>query len=114
MSKEAKLELDGKAYTLKTLEGSEGEKAVADQVMEMLELFRLTRFRDELATSLPYGDQRRLEIVRALATKAQFPLLPLASIETVTPMLAGYAGRLWISSNFLVIRYLGVNVLEKR
>src|SRR5437879_563758 len=28
MSKEAKLELDGKTYTLPTLEGSEGEKAV--------------------------------------------------------------------------------------
>ena len=28
MSKEAKLELDGKAYTLPTVEGSEGEKAV--------------------------------------------------------------------------------------
>ena len=28
MSKEAKLELDGKAYTLSTVEGSEGEKAV--------------------------------------------------------------------------------------
>src|ERR1700690_1606646 len=28
MSKEAKLELDGKVYTLPTVEGSEGEKAV--------------------------------------------------------------------------------------
>src|SRR6267142_7205131 len=47
----------------------ESEKAVADEVMAMLEIFRLTRFRDEPATSLPYGDQRRLEIVRALATR---------------------------------------------
>ena len=53
----------------------EGERAVADQVMEMLELFKLTRFRDEMATSLPYGDQRRLEIVRALATKPKLLLL---------------------------------------
>lgn len=53
----------------------EGEKAVADQVMEMLELFKLTRFRDEMATSLPYGDQRRLEIVRALATQPKLLLL---------------------------------------
>jgi branched-chain amino acid transport system ATP-binding protein len=52
-----------------------GEKAVADQVMEMLEIFRLTRFRDEAAKSLPYGDQRRLEIVRALATQPKLLLL---------------------------------------
>ena len=53
----------------------ESEKAIADQVMEMLELFKLTRFRDEIATSLPYGDQRRLEIVRALATRPKLLLL---------------------------------------
>jgi branched-chain amino acid transport system ATP-binding protein len=52
-----------------------GEKAVADQVMEMLEIFRLTKFRDEPAKSLPYGDQRRLEIVRALATRPKLLLL---------------------------------------
>src|SRR5262249_15117633 len=52
-----------------------GEKAVADQVMEMLEIFRLSRFRDEPAKSLPYGDQRRLEIVRALATQPRLLLL---------------------------------------
>jgi branched-chain amino acid transport system ATP-binding protein len=52
-----------------------GEKAVADQVMEMLEIFKLTRFRDEGARSLPYGDQRRLEIVRALATRPKLLLL---------------------------------------
>jgi branched-chain amino acid transport system ATP-binding protein len=53
----------------------EGEKAVADQVMESLEIFRLTKFRDEPARSLPYGDQRRLEIVRALATRPKLLLL---------------------------------------
>jgi branched-chain amino acid transport system ATP-binding protein len=52
-----------------------GEKAAADQVMEMLEIFKLTRFRDEGARSLPYGDQRRLEIVRALATRPKLLLL---------------------------------------
>ena len=53
----------------------EGEKAVTSKVMEMLEIFRLTRFRDEAAKSLPYGDQRRLEIVRALATRPKLLLL---------------------------------------
>lgn len=53
----------------------EGEKEVAAQVMEMLEIFRLRKFRDEPAKSLPYGDQRRLEIVRALATRPKLLLL---------------------------------------
>ena len=47
----------------------ESEKTVEAQVLELLEIFSLGRLRDEPATSLPYGDQRRLEIVRALATK---------------------------------------------
>ena len=51
------------------------EQAVAAQVMEMLDLFQLGRFRDAPAKSLPYGDQRRLEIVRALATRPQLLLL---------------------------------------
>ena len=53
----------------------EGEAAVATQVMELLEIFQLGRLRDEPATSLPYGDQRRLEIVRALATQPKLLLL---------------------------------------
>ena len=47
----------------------ESEKTVETRVMELLEIFSLGRLREEPATSLPYGDQRRLEIVRALATK---------------------------------------------
>src|SRR5579864_3244620 len=42
-------------------------------------------------------------LVQALATIAQFPRLPLASIETHTLMLAAYAHALWIGSNFLII-----------
>jgi branched-chain amino acid transport system ATP-binding protein len=53
----------------------EGEKAVADQVLEMLDIFKLTHFRDTLSGNLPYGDQRRLEIVRALATRPKLLLL---------------------------------------
>ncbi|MGI8965490.1 MAG: ABC transporter ATP-binding protein [Limisphaerales bacterium] len=47
----------------------DSEKNVETQVMELLEIFDLGRLRDEPATSLAYGNQRRLEIVRALATK---------------------------------------------
>jgi len=53
----------------------ETEKGFEAQVMELLEIFRLGRHRDALAKSLPYGDQRRLEIVRALATKPRLLLL---------------------------------------
>jgi branched-chain amino acid transport system ATP-binding protein len=51
------------------------EREIQEQVMEMLEIFKLAKFRDEPAKSLPYGDQRRLEIVRALATKPKLLLL---------------------------------------
>src|SRR5215207_2643710 len=54
---------------------SQEEKEIAGQVMEMLEIFKLGRHRDAPAKSLPYGDQRRLEIVRALATRPKLLLL---------------------------------------
>ena len=43
--------------------------------MELLEIFDLAKVCDEGGTSLPYGSQRRLEIVRALATRPQLLLL---------------------------------------
>ena len=42
---------------------------------ELLKILGLEDVRDELATSLPYGKQRRLEIARALATKPELLLL---------------------------------------
>src|SRR5258707_1398276 len=43
--------------------------------LELLEIFDLADSRDEGGTSLPYGKQRRLEIVRALATRPKLLLL---------------------------------------
>ena len=43
--------------------------------MELLEIFDLAKYKDEGGTSLPYGNQRRLEIVRALATRPNLLLL---------------------------------------
>lgn len=43
--------------------------------LELLEIFGLERLRKEGGTSLPYGNQRRLEIVRALATRPKLLLL---------------------------------------
>jgi branched-chain amino acid transport system ATP-binding protein len=51
------------------------EAAIARRVEELLEIFNLGRFRDSPAKSLPYGEQRRLEIVRCLATKPKLLLL---------------------------------------
>ena len=50
----------------------------------MLEIFKLGKFADAPAKSLPYGDQRRLEIVRALATRPKLLLLdePAAGMNT--------------------------------
>ena len=51
------------------------EAEVERQVMELLEIFHLGVHRDTSCKSLSYGDQRRLEIVRALATQPKLLLL---------------------------------------
>ncbi len=51
------------------------EAAILGRAEELLEMFNLLRYRDQPARSLPYGDQRRLEIVRALATRPRLLLL---------------------------------------
>ena len=45
------------------------------EVLELLRVVGLEDVKDELATSLPYGKQRRLEIARALATEPSLLLL---------------------------------------
>ena len=51
------------------------EHRMRDEAMELLKIVGLDGVADELATSLPYGQQRRLEIVRALATHPKLLLL---------------------------------------
>jgi branched-chain amino acid transport system ATP-binding protein len=51
------------------------ERKLTLQAQELLELFNLADKQDELAGSLPYGEQRRLEIARALATRPRLLLL---------------------------------------
>jgi len=51
------------------------ERDHRDFALELLEIFDLVNVRSEAGTSLPYGKQRRLEIVRALATRPKLLLL---------------------------------------
>jgi branched-chain amino acid transport system ATP-binding protein len=60
---------------LRTARHEKIERAREAQAMELLETFGLADRAGELASSLPYGQQRRLEIARALATKPTILLL---------------------------------------
>ena len=51
------------------------ERRMREETVALLEEQDLLRYRDDLATSLPYGLQRRLEIARALATQPSLLLL---------------------------------------
>ena len=51
------------------------EREHREFAMELLDIFGLAKFHNEGGTSLPYGSQRRLEIVRALATRPRVLLL---------------------------------------
>jgi branched-chain amino acid transport system ATP-binding protein len=51
------------------------EVRIDKEAEELLKIFHLEKLRDAACTSLCYGDQRRLEIVRALATRPKLILL---------------------------------------
>jgi len=54
-----------------------------DDAMDLLAVFKMDSYADELARNLPYGLQRRLEIARAMATHPKLLLLdePAAGIN---------------------------------
>ena len=51
------------------------EDEIEAKALECLKMFKLDDRRDEIARNLPYGEQRRLEIARALAAQPQLLLL---------------------------------------
>lgn len=51
------------------------EKQMNEKAMELLKVFDLDKEADYLATNLPYGKQRKLEITRAIATNPKLLLL---------------------------------------
>jgi branched-chain amino acid transport system ATP-binding protein len=68
----------------------EGESRLKEKAMDLLALFSLEERRGELAKNLPYGDQRRLEIARALASEPDILLLD----EPAAGMNASDVGKL--------------------
>ena len=78
-------------YKYSTLEGilrlpkyKKVEKAMDEKAMEILKVFDLDGEADVLATNLPYGKQRKLEIARALATDPKLLLLETGELmETI-------------------------------
>ncbi|MEK4028120.1 MULTISPECIES: ABC transporter ATP-binding protein [Bacillaceae] len=52
-----------------------GEKEMEEKSIQFLKIFKLDHLKDEVAKNLPYGQQRRLEIARALAAGPKLLLL---------------------------------------
>ena len=71
------IHMDQKLFdaVLRTPRFRSDERKHREYCFELLEIFDLARVSDECGTSLPYGSQRRLEIVRALATRPKLLLL---------------------------------------
>ena len=61
------------------------EEKFVEKAMELLDLLEVADFANELAASLPYGNQRRVEMARALATDPKVILLdePAAGLNEV-------------------------------
>ena len=51
------------------------ESELTEKAQDFLAIFKLERIQDELAMNLPYGEQRRVEIARALASNPRLLLL---------------------------------------
>jgi len=60
---------------LRTKHYEEKEQELTERTQDFLDVFGLADLQDEVASSLPYGQQRRLEIARALAAEPKLLLL---------------------------------------
>jgi branched-chain amino acid transport system ATP-binding protein len=63
------------AAVLKTPSYFEEEDLLREKAMKLLSIFELDEKADDEASSLPYGQQRKLEIIRAMATDPKIILL---------------------------------------
>ncbi len=60
---------------LSTGKYSKREKEIIEKSQDLLEVMKLSRLQNEIARNLPYGEQRRVEIARALACQPRLLLL---------------------------------------
>ena len=69
---------------LKTKKALEEQGKAREKTQEIIDFLELGLVADEIATSLPYGEQRRVEVGRALATEPRLLLLdePAAGMNT--------------------------------
>lgn len=63
------------ASIIHTASQQKEEKEAREEAMKLLAFVGLDKDADRLATELPYGKQRKLEIARAMATKPKLILL---------------------------------------
>ena len=75
LAQHVRLKSNWVAATLRTPRYCREMQAVHERTDELLEYMGLTDLKGELAGSLPYGKQRKLEIARALATQPSLLLL---------------------------------------
>ncbi|MGB9903810.1 MAG: ABC transporter ATP-binding protein [Desulfotomaculales bacterium] len=97
-----------------------GQKKEEEQIREAagryLEMLGLSPLRNELAKNLPYGDQRRLEIARALATSPRLLILdePAGGLnEKETQELMELIGRIRSSGITVLLIEHDMNVVMK-
>jgi branched-chain amino acid transport system ATP-binding protein len=82
-----------------------GQAGARDEILSLLEFSGLAHKRDELASNLAFGEQRRLELARAMATRPKLLLLD----EPAAGMNSEEIGQL--RERILKLRETGVTIL---
>jgi len=82
-----------------------GQSGVREEILALLEFSGLAHKRDELASNLAFGEQRRLELARAMATRPKLLLLD----EPAAGMNSEEIGQL--RDRILKLRERGVTIL---